>query len=690
MAAGSFHAGVTAAGPAPVAHPPAWPGRPGWPPLDPYGRPAAWPPAPPAPPSALARRWPALDRAPHPVLLGAVGAAAAVAASTVPLDGPGLGWTIATLAAVGALAATATTRARTASAPATAPPGPAADPRPAGPGRSGPTTFTEPLREERPPAPGPATTGPTDSAAEPPTAEAAAERPTAEAAQEPPTAEAAQALPSAASVEGPPPAGSTAPAPDRRPSGSTRDQPSGPAVPAEDRPPAGPAALARDRSPGGDEPATEPDEAAARPGATGAPGRAARLVWAAATVALVGVGTMRAAGWLFALCLLAAIMTGTLALTGARTPLGMLLSVVFPPSAALRALPWAARGLHRARPGGIGRGLATLAVSVALLVLFGLLFASADAIFASLVADLLPDVSPSGVVPWVLRFALAGAVLLGAAYLLARPPDLEVRPAPARPVRRLEWAAPLVVLDALFAAFVLVQLTVLFGGSAHVLRTAGLTYAEYARSGFWQLLVIAGLTLLVIAGAARWAPRATRGDRLLIRALLGTLTLLSLVVVASALYRMHVYAEAYGATRLRLVVAAVEIWLGLLFVLVGVATVRLRARWLPQLVLGTAVLALLGLAAVNPDHLIADRNVDRYRQTGRLDVRYLASLSADAAPALARLPEPLRSCALRDIAVELGEDDLRSANLGRARARRLLADQPVRPPDASCLIVPRW
>jgi len=690
MAAGSFHAGVTAAGPAPVAHPPAWPGRPGWPPLDPYGRPAAWPPAPPAPPSALARRWPALDGAPRPVLLGAVGAAAAVAASTVPLDGPGLGWTIATLAAVGALAATATTRARTASAPATAPPGPAADPRPAGPGRSGPTTLTEPFREERPPAPGPATTGPTDSAAEPPTAEAAAERPTAEAAQEPPTAEAAQELPSAASVEGPPPAGSTAPAPDRRPPGSTRDQPSGPAVPAEDRPPAGPAALGRDRSPGGDEPATEPDEAAARPGATGAPGRAARLVWAAATVALVGVGTMRAAGWLFALCLLAAIMTGTLALTGARTPLGMLLSVVFPPSAALRALPWAARGLHRARPGGIGRGLATLAVSVALLVLFGLLFASADAIFASLVADLLPDVSPSGVVPWVLRFALAGAVLLGAAYLLARPPDLEVRPAPARPVRRLEWAAPLVVLDALFAAFVLVQLTVLFGGSAHVLRTAGLTYAEYARSGFWQLLVIAGLTLLVIAGAARWAPRATQADRLLIRALLGTLTLLSLVVVASALYRMHVYAEAYGATRLRLVVAAVEIWLGLLFVLVGVATVRLRARWLPQLVLGTAVLALLGLAAVNPDHLIADRNVDRYRQTGRLDVRYLASLSADAAPALARLPEPLRSCALRDIAVELGEDDLRSANLGRARARRLLADQPVRPPDASCLIVPRW
>jgi hypothetical protein len=79
-------------------------------------------------------------------------------------------------------------------------------------------------------------------------------------------------------------------------------------------------------------------------------------------------------------------------------------------------------------------------------------------------------------------------------------------------VRRLEWVLPLALLDALVAAFVLVQLTVLFGGSRHVLRRAGPTYAEYARSGFWQLLAVSALTLLVIAGAMRWAPRRTRAD----------------------------------------------------------------------------------------------------------------------------------------------------------------------------------
>ncbi|MGW5669701.1 DUF4153 domain-containing protein, partial [Micromonospora sp. NPDC003776] len=366
--------------------------------------------------------------------------------------------------------------------------------------------------------------------------------------------------------------------------------------------------------------------------------------------------------------------TGSLAVAGGRTPLGLLTAGLLSPVATLRALPWAARGLPRPRSDGpsLGRSLVSVAVTAALLLLFGLLFVSADAVFADLVTGALPDVSPPGMFGWLVRLLLVGAVLLGGAYLLAAPPDLELRAGPARVVRRLEWVLPLALLDALFAAFVLVQLAVLFGGSAHVLRTAGLTYAEYARGGFWQLLAVSALALLVIAGSLRWAPRRSRADRVLIRLLVGGLTGLSLVVVASAIYRMQVYTDAYGATRLRLVVTAVELWLGLLFVLVGVVTVRLRGAWLPRLVLGAGVVALLGLAVVNPDRLIAERNVERWQRIDRLDVEYLSGLSADAVPALDRLPEPLRSCALREIAAELPEDGWQAANLGRAQARATL------------------
>lgn len=65
-------------------------------------------------------------------------------------------------------------------------------------------------------------------------------------------------------------------------------------------------------------------------------------------------------------------------------------------------------------------------------------------------------------------------------------------------------------LVALFAAFVLVQITVLFGGDAHVREAGEPTYAEHARGGFWQLLAVTALALAVLAAAARWAPASRR------------------------------------------------------------------------------------------------------------------------------------------------------------------------------------
>ena len=67
--------------------------------------------------------------------------------------------------------------------------------------------------------------------------------------------------------------------------------------------------------------------------------------------------------------------------------------------------------------------------------------------------------------------------------------------------------------------------------------------------------------------------------------MLGALCLLTLVVVASALYRMHVYEEAYGFTRLRLLVSVFEGWLGLVVLLVLGAGLRLRGSWVPRAVL---------------------------------------------------------------------------------------------------------
>lgn len=142
---------------------------------------------------------------------------------------------------------------------------------------------------------------------------------------------------------------------------------------------------------------------------------------------------------------------------------------------------------------------------------------------------------------------------------------------------------------------------------------------------------------------------------------------------------MSLYEQAYGFTELRLLATTAEVGLGGVFVLLLAAGVRMSADWLPRAVVGLSAVVVLGLAALNPDAYIADRNVTRYQKTGTIDVAYLSLLSADAVPALLRLPPDLRACALDRLAPTLraGRDPWYDANLSRARARRLLAAVPI-------------
>lgn len=327
-------------------------------------------------------------------------------------------------------------------------------------------------------------------------------------------------------------------------------------------------------------------------------------------------------------------------------------------------------------------------MALVLLVVFGTLFASADAAFADLLGSLLPDV-PGGEAPWrVFLFALGLAGALAAAYAAAAPvrwDGITVRP--GKPRGRVEWALPLIVLDLLFAAFIALQLVVLLGGYEKVRAETGLDHAEYARQGFWQLLWATLLTLLVIALALRWAPRGGSRDRTLVRAVLGALCVLTLVVVASALRRMDLYVDEYGLTRLRISVAAMELWLGVVLILILAAGV-FGARFLPRAVAVSAAAGVLAFGLISPDGLVAEQNVQRFeaREGAGVDIDYLKDLSADAVPALDRLPEPQRSCALRIIQREVLRADTPwyATSWGEARAKEILEKRPVRGDGRDC------
>ena len=390
------------------------------------------------------------------------------------------------------------------------------------------------------------------------------------------------------------------------------------------------------------------------------------VVFGGLALVLASFAALRDAGWVVAVDLTAAWLAASVAVVGPRR------AALVAPFSGLNDLPTVLpRGAGRLAPAFRGAFLGGF-----LVVPFAALFFAADAAFAEL-GGRIPLPSGASLPLRAVIFAVALAATLGLA-LAARRPTEPSEPREGGRLAPVEWAIPLASLVLLFTAFVAVQLAVLFGGHDHVLETAGLTYAEYAREGFWELLLTGALTLTVIGLAVMVADAPRRAHRLLLKALLGALCLLTLVVLASALHRLRLYEDAYGLTRARLSAETVALWLGGTFMLVAVAGVvkGVRVRF-AQLAVGGTAAALMAFSAADPDELIAERNIAHWRETGRIDVVYLSGLSADAVPALVALPEPLRGDALRPLADELVDDEpWSSANLSRARAGDLLRGLP--------------
>lgn len=286
-----------------------------------------------------------------------------------------------------------------------------------------------------------------------------------------------------------------------------------------------------------------------------------------------------------------------------------------------------------------------LLLSLPVLIVFTALLVSADAIFAQYVEavthlQFLPEVVELiWRVLWIgaLAWLLSGGIVLALERAGAEEDHGFVEKTLERIPRAVGWgftetAIVLWLVNLLFALFVAVQFTYLFGGGRD-LEAAGYTYAEYARRGFFELVTVAVLSLTLILGL-NWLTRRESKRQLKLFNLLSTLmVIMVLVMLASAWRRMNLYEAAYGYTQLRLTVYIFMLWLAALL-LWFLWTLWRRPEWFALGLLAAAVGFLGTLNLINPDAFIARQNVSRYLETGNLDVIYLNTLSNDATPAL--------------------------------------------------------
>lgn len=239
----------------------------------------------------------------------------------------------------------------------------------------------------------------------------------------------------------------------------------------------------------------------------------------------------------------------------------------------------------------------------------------------------------------------------------------------------------LLLLDLVYILFVIVQFKYFFSGTLD----NGLTYAEYARRGFFELLFVTLINLTITTGVITFTKGVQGKLKIAIRSALTILVLSSGVLLISAFMRMSMYEDAYGFTFTRVLVNSFMIFLMVIF------AYTLVKIWLDRLSLFhfyfiASLIYYAGMNIINFDQIVVDRNIARYETTGKIDIHYLNSFSSTGILGLIELYEtnpdvPGLKALLKQRKAEreyLHPDTWQSQNLVRDKAYKRLGELDLR------------
>jgi hypothetical protein len=325
-------------------------------------------------------------------------------------------------------------------------------------------------------------------------------------------------------------------------------------------------------------------------------------------------------------------------------------------------------------------------LSLPFIFAFLLLFSSADLVFNRFVGSLFDfHISPK-LIEHSFLIVFISSIFVGLYALVFMESPVEAAPDVSTDSKKpllgnIECSIILGSVTLLFAVFVLIQITYLFGGQQNIIA-AGFTYAEYARKGFFELMAVAALSLLLILALNTSTIRQSLKDKVVFIWLTSLLIVEVLVIMLSAHKRLSLYEQAYGFTSLRLYSHIFIGWLVVLFVLLLVHIIREEREYQFAFRVFISVIAgLLFVNFINPDAFIARKNIQRFNDTGKIDVFYLRNLSDDATPEISTLlnnsNEQLRKTIAQQLHYrfsmsKLYSDDWQSYSISRKRSQDIL------------------
>jgi hypothetical protein len=180
--------------------------------------------------------------------------------------------------------------------------------------------------------------------------------------------------------------------------------------------------------------------------------------------------------------------------------------------------------------------------------------------------------------------------------------------------------------------FCLIQIIYLIGGSFFQLPN-GITYADYAHQGFFQLVMVVAINMGLVLICVNKV-KEHKGLLLSLKLISGA----TFIMIASATYRIILYIHIYHFTFLRILV----LWfLAVLTICMSgnVYYIYHKTFSIYKYIFYTVLISYVIFAFVKPDYIVAKYNVSHMEEMNAQDLNYLMNLSMDATPAIADINE---------------------------------------------------
>lgn len=265
-------------------------------------------------------------------------------------------------------------------------------------------------------------------------------------------------------------------------------------------------------------------------------------------------------------------------------------------------------------------------ISIPLLILLIVLLSSADEIFASIFEDTINNminaislIRTGGILLKLVVFALVFVYI----YYLFSSFKFMVKRTYKMTVTKLDKSMVntiLVLVNVLYLVFTYVQIKYLYIKVSNF-NLSPAEYSSYARNGFFQLIAVVVLNIMIILYFKN------RIDNSKLTCSLNTLmTILSFNMGLASLYKMRLYIREFGMTQLRFVTSVFMIFILIMLVLIAISLWKKIELFKYCIIIGSII--YLGINFCNMDKMIAEYNLNAKGKG--VDIEYLSTLSLDS------------------------------------------------------------